>query len=141
MWYLLTEIVSIALFVGFIVFASYEQRAGERFLFAYSREWLDRKIEKELFVCRHVDVLAFLKDTVRLFFEHGLHGTARIALRAVRFIERRLSNLVHILSEKFSLYNAPSGHPTVKSKSPFIQSISGYKQELRKDKGSHELSQ
>ena len=139
MIYLLAEVVSIALFVGFIIFASYEQRAGRIFLLP-EREQLDKKIKKAFFICNHVDLLAFLKDSVQILFERSLHYVASFALRAVRFIERHLNSFVRVISEKFSLYNPSSGHPTTPSKSQFIQSISSYKEELKKDKDSHELN-
>ncbi len=139
MYYFLAEIASIVLFAGFIALVSYEQRTGRLFL-ASSRASFDRKIDRGVYVCRHVDILAFLKDTVRSLFGNGLHVVVRMALRVVRFIERRLSNSVHTLHTKFSMYNAPSGHPSVPSKSQFIQSISGYKQKLQKEKKPPELS-
>lgn len=140
MHYFLAEVISIVLFSGFVALVSYEQRT-RRFFLVSSRAMFDKKIERGLYVYHHVDIPAFLKDTTGMFLGNGLHIIASIALRAVRFIERHLSNSVHTLQTKFSMYNAPSGHPDVPSKSPFIQSISGYKQELQKDKESHELSQ
>ncbi len=139
MYYFIAEVASIVLFTGFIALVSYEQRAG-RFFLVSARASFDKKIEKGLYVYRHVDVPAFLKDTTGMFFGNGLHIIASIALRAVRFIERHLSNSVRMLQTKFSMYNAPSGHPDVPSKSPFIQSISNYKKELKKEEKPPELS-
>lgn len=130
MIYLFTEVGSIILFAGFFAFFSYEQRNKKRILLNKTREEFDKKIGKVIYIYRHVDLLEFLRDTVQLFSERLLHTIVHGALIAVRFSERHLTHIIRILPEKFSFYNPPV-KSSAPSKSPFVQSITAYKRQLR----------
>ncbi len=131
MIYLFTEIGSIVLFTGFFAFFSYEQRIKKRIILNKTREEFDRKIEKIVYLYHHIDLLEFLRDTVQLFFERLLHTIVHSALMIVRFFERHLTHIMRILPEKFAFYKMPSVKSSTPSKSPFVQSITDYKRQLR----------
>ncbi len=131
MVYLFTEIGSIILFAGFFAFFSYEQKMKKRIFLNKTRGEFDRKIRKITYLYHHIDLLEFLRDTVQLFFERLLHTIVHSALITVRFFERYLTHIIRMLPEKFSFYKMPSAKPSAPSKSPFVQSITDYKRQLR----------
>ncbi|HEX2792697.1 MAG TPA: hypothetical protein VHO23_03200 [Candidatus Paceibacterota bacterium] len=100
MAYIIAVAVALVLFGGFVALASCEAGAGRRFLLAGPRKSLDRKVARVAFILDHVDLGAFMRDTVRDGIERVLHDVAHASLLAVRFLERALTRFVRRLREK-----------------------------------------
>jgi hypothetical protein len=99
MIYLVSTLLAIVLFAGFILLTYMEQRRGVRY-FAHSREALDKRVGRLEFIAEHVDFAAFLRDNVKAVGERIVHDTAHGSLVAVRFVERLLTRAVRSLRER-----------------------------------------
>lgn len=100
MAYLIAVAVAFILFAGFLALARYETGEGRRFLLAGARKRLDRNVSRIGFILNHVDLGAFVSDTVRDTVERILHDVAHASLLVVRFLERALTRFVRQLREK-----------------------------------------
>ena len=96
MLYLILILVSLVLFLGFLLLTVFERNRGMR-IAGVSRNHLDAKVARATFVVRHVDWSAFLKDVVRAFLERVAHDVAHGVLLIVRIIERTLTRIVKSL--------------------------------------------
>lgn len=99
MGYLIAIVLSIALFSSFLILTSYETTRGTR-LFAGSRQRLDAKVSRAVFVIRHVDWGAWLRELVRTTSDRVMHDVAEGTLALVRIVERMLTRTVRYLRER-----------------------------------------
>jgi len=128
MSYIIAEISTIALFVGFIALTQYESNRKVRF-FESTRLKLDRVVARGIFVWTHVALTAFIRDFAKDMFMRVAHDSTSMALRVTQFIERQLTRAVYELRSHFT-HNSPQAP---KSTSPFVIAITDFKHELRKE--------
>ena len=96
MSYIIAIVVALILLVGFLTLTAFEASHGIRILGGVRRR-LDRKVGQAGFILSHVDLGAFMRDTVRDLVERVLHDLAHTSLLVVRFIERVLTRFVRQL--------------------------------------------
>jgi hypothetical protein len=99
MTYLIFVLAAIALLAGFIVLTWYEGRRSSRVLH-HHRSRLDSVVSRALFITKHVDLAAYLRDEARRLAENGGHIALHLTLRAVRSVERLLTRLVRHLRSR-----------------------------------------
>jgi hypothetical protein len=99
MLYLILIGISLILFGGFLMLASFERRRGMRIAGVW-RNKLDAKVARMAFIASHVDWGAFVKHLVGTALERVLHDAAHVVLRVVRTIERLLTRAVKSLRER-----------------------------------------
>lgn len=128
MSYVIADVGALAFFIGFVALTKYEHNRGTRF-FEHTRLALDHTAERAVFVWTHIAAAAFIHDFVRNMFERVMHYTATEALRITQFAEQKLTRIVYTLRSRFTSRASQSSQKT----SPFIQKITDFKQELRKD--------
>ena len=120
-------LITLALLAGFLAIASGEQKRGTR-LFAGTRAELDGKVEHALFIYEHVDFNAFLAEESKALALRLGHTIAHLTLQTVRSAERLLTRLVRHLRSKVAMDSvAPAGETS----RPFVQALSGFKEELK----------
>lgn len=81
---------------AFVVLTHYEAASGAR-ICSRSRSRLDRYVDRVLFIFRHVDFGAFVRDEVHRALARAGHDVAHVTLRIVRASERLLTRLVRHL--------------------------------------------
>lgn len=96
MSYLIAIVVSFLLVVGFLALTAFESSHGVR-VFGGVRRRLDRKVGQAGFILSHVDLGAFVRDSLREAAERVLHDLAHASLLIVRFLERLLTRFVRQL--------------------------------------------
>ncbi len=128
MSYIIAEISTLALFVGFITITQYESNRKVRF-FEGTRLKLDRAVARGIFVWTHVALTMFIRDFARDTFIRVAHDSTSIALRITQSIERQLTKAVYALRKRFT-HDSPQAP---KSTSPFVIAITDFKHELRKE--------
>lgn len=102
----------------------YEARRGSRFLSA-KREELDAKVGKVTFVLEHVDWGGYAKDESARLARRVGHDIAHLSLRAVRSIERLLTQFVRRLrSQSMPEMTARE------SMRPFVKTLADFKGHL-----------
>lgn len=126
MSYAIAEVSVLILFFGFLALTKYEDVRGVRF-FERSRLKLDNTTERIFFVWKRADLADFIRNSVQGVAERIAHDIAKVALYIIQFVEQRLTRVVDTLRTRFTSRAAQSS----KKKSPFIQTISDFKQELR----------
>lgn len=94
--YLIATLSTCFLFFGFLLVTMYERERGVRF-FAVSRNRLDVKVSRALFVITRVDWGAFTAHLTRTSFEVLAHDAAHGVLMVVRAVERFLTRAVRVL--------------------------------------------
>ncbi len=99
MTYLISILVSLALFAGFLVLTLFEKKRGLR-VAGELRNKLDAKVSRVLFVLSHVDWGAFLKHLVVTGTQRIAHDVAHATLLVVRTVERLLTRAVKYLRER-----------------------------------------
>jgi hypothetical protein len=96
MSYLIAILVALILLVGFLTLTGFEASKGVRVM-SGARKRLDRKVGQLGFIFAHVDLGAFVRDTLRDGIERVLHDVAHATLIVVRFLERVLTRFVRSL--------------------------------------------
>lgn len=99
MTYLIILLVSLVLFIGFLVLTAFEKKRGLR-VAGMLRNKLDVRTSRAAFVVSHVDWGAFLKHLLGTVLERVLHDVAHVVLRIVRTMERLLTRTVKALRER-----------------------------------------
>ncbi|MEK7080078.1 MAG: hypothetical protein AAB901_02200, partial [Patescibacteria group bacterium] len=94
--YLIAIGTAFTLLVLFLLLTAVETARGKR-IFVGARKRLDRKVGQAAFIVEHVDLGAFVRDTLRAGVERILHDIAHGSLIVVRFIERALTRFVRTL--------------------------------------------
>jgi len=94
--YLIAILIASILLVGFLTLTAFEASRGIRVMGGMRRR-LDRKVGQAGFILAHVDLGAFVRDSVRAMLERVLHDLAHASLIVVRFIERILTRFVRQL--------------------------------------------
>lgn len=93
MTYVALITVALILLVGFLTLTAFEAAHGVRVLGGIRRK-LDRKVGQASFIIAHVDLGAFVRDSVRDGIERVVHDVAHASLLIVRFLERTLTRFV-----------------------------------------------
>ena len=96
MAFLIAIAISFLLLSGFLVLVRYETGHGTRY-FASARARLDSRVEKAVFVARHVDWSAVVAHAVRSASARIVHDVAHAILIIVRILERLLTRIVRYL--------------------------------------------
>jgi hypothetical protein len=96
MEFVIAIVVSLILLVGFLTLTGYEASHGIRIMGGVRRR-LDRKVGQASFILNHVDLGAFIRDSIRDGLERILHDIAHASLLIVRLIERMLTRFVRQL--------------------------------------------
>ena len=128
MGYIVFLVLSILLFVGFIALTRYEARRGTR-VFAASRNSLDAEAERVSFAASHVDLPAFIRESLRALIARIIHDIAHGSLIAVRFIERLLTRIVRALRARRGALPAADAAP--QGPTAFVAAMKDFKQELK----------
>lgn len=100
MSYFILILVPSVLLGLFLALVSYEERIGRRVVLEGRRHLFDTKMARVAFVARHVDWGAFLSDLTRTSIERAVHDIAHATLLGVRFVERKLTELVRTLRSR-----------------------------------------
>lgn len=99
MLYLILIAISLILFGGFLMLASFERRRGLRIM-GKLRNRLDAKVSRGMFILTHVDWGAFVRHLAGTALERVLHDIAHFILKFVRTTERLLTRAVKKLRER-----------------------------------------
>lgn len=124
MGYLAFMALSIVLFASFLFLTRREAEKGAR-LFASSREALDVRVERLMFVLTHVDFESFVREQIRVIGAHVVHDVAHLSLIVVRSAEKLLSRVVKHLRARHGIETATSAAPRA-----FVKTMSEFKQHL-----------
>lgn len=93
MAFIIPILLALAALAGFLSLTYFETTHGVRILGGLRRR-LDRRVGQATFIIQHVDLGAFVRDTLRAFAERIIHDVAHVSLIAVRFVERMLTRVV-----------------------------------------------
>ncbi len=129
--------VSIVLFIGFLALTRYEARRGTRF-FAGSRAFLDTEAARVSFAFSHVDVPAFIRESLRTLVARIVHDIAHGSLIAVRFLERLLTRVVRALRTRHGavlMEEQKKQGPTA-----FVATMADFKQGLKNGRKTEETN-
>lgn len=121
---LLVMLSTIGLFAGFLALTSYETARGSR-IWSVKRTWLDRHVERMVFIYEHVDFAAFIREEVQNGVRQGAHMIVHLSLQLVRAIERMLTRVVRT----FRVEEAQS--VPRESARAFVKTLSDFKVQLR----------
>ncbi len=127
MTYLISILVSLALFVGFLLLTLFEKKRGLR-VAGELRNKLDAKVSRALFVLSHVDWSAFLKHLVVTGTQRIAHDVAHATLLAVRTVERLLTRAVKYLRERRGAGPLPESSEQLR---PLERSLAYLKRSIR----------
>ena len=125
MSYLIFIIVTFALLGCFFVLTKYEVRRGARY-FATERDRLDHAVERIVFISRHIDIGAFLRDEIRRLISRLSHDIVHLSLQTIRAAERLLTRLVRYLRSRHASDTAPSENVR-----EFVKTLSEFKGGLK----------
>jgi len=117
-------VVSVLLFVGFILLTWYEAGGGVR-VFDAQRRSLDTTTERLTFILEHVDFESFTREQFRVLVAHVAHDLAHLSLVFVRALERPLTQLVKNLRTRHGIETASHAAPRA-----FVKTMSEFKQHL-----------
>lgn len=118
-------LVTLALFIGFIILTKYEIQRGMRVGAPY-RERLDRAVGRAEFIIENVNVGAFLHDEVRHLASRVGHSIVHLSLIAVRATERALTNLVRHMRSR-----PESDVASRETAREFVKTLSDFKDNLK----------
>jgi len=93
MTYVAAILIALILLVGFLTLTAFEASHGVRIMGGVRRK-LDRKVGQASFIIAHVDLAAFIRDSIRDGIERIVHDVAHASLLVVRFLERTLTRFV-----------------------------------------------
>ncbi len=127
MTYLIILLVSLALFIGFLVLTRFEKKRGLR-VAGMLRNKLDARTSHAAFVVSHVDWSAFLKHLVVSVAERIAHDVVHATLLVVRTVERLLTRTVKYLREKRGAAPLPD---TDEIQRPVTRTLAYLRQALR----------
>lgn len=124
MSYLIFIVVTIGLFVGFLVLTEQERTRGVR-VFAKRRDELDARVARFSFIITHVDFKSFAREEAARLLHAASHLAAHLSLRAVRATERALTRLVRHLRTK------QAAEMPAQETRDFVKQLSAFKGELK----------
>ncbi len=124
MIYVILMVLSIGLFVGFLLLTERERVRGERVLAAH-RTALDAQVGRLIFIVQHVDFKSFAREEAGRLVTWVSHVAAHLSLRAVRAVERALTRLVRQLRTKQAVEA-----PTQETRE-FVKQLSAFKGGLK----------
>jgi hypothetical protein len=118
---LITLLICLALFIGFLMLTGAEKKRGTR-LFGRVRDAFDVRVEEGIDTMRHADLVHAMFRAVLKFGTIIAHDITAAALRAVRMLERFLASLHLNLRHTRAADGTGSG---------FVKSITHFKKNLR----------
>ncbi len=125
MIYLITILAALVIFLSFSVLTWYETKRGTRFL-EVLRAHFDRQVGRVEFILAHIDLSAFLRETLRHFAHRIAHDSAHFSLQVVRAIERFLTRFVR----RFRMRQSLDVTPRVNARA-FVKTLSDFKNSLK----------
>ncbi|MDB5244151.1 MAG: hypothetical protein JWN18_21 [Parcubacteria group bacterium] len=117
-------IVSLILLGSFYVLTWYETTRGVRLLAPY-RSQFDEIVDRMIFIWKHVDLAAFLREEVEHLLRTLLHRAVHVSLKLVRMLERQLTRLIRYFRMRQASLEAPGENAR-----EFVKTLSDFKDGL-----------
>lgn len=117
-------IVSIVLLTSFWALTWYEAGRGVR-LFGPLRSRLDQDVERIVFIWKHVDLSAFVREEFQHLLRRAGHDFVHFSLMSVRNLERLLTRLMRYFRMRQATEESPR-----ESAREFVKTLSDFKDGL-----------